>query len=128
MTNPYTVEKEFRDFADDIEAVSIHYLCTPTGLEADWDAGRVTRSMPIVEPGVRRLQLRLPAQIVDPRAGRPTRRYTLLHYFEVFRGGDRHYSQVYDEIIDTRANSRQVSPDVARARPKGAKNSDREIR
>lgn len=123
----YVIEKEFRDFADDIEAVSIHYLCAPTGLEANWEAGRVTRSMPIVEPGIRRLKLGLPAQVVDPRSGRPTRRYTLFHYFELFRGGDRHYSPVYDETIDTGANPRRTSTGAARARPKTSKGETREV-
>ena len=33
----HIVEKEFRDFADDIEGVSIQYLCAPVGANADWD-------------------------------------------------------------------------------------------
>ena len=73
--NHHIVEKEYRDFADDIEAVSIHYLCVPTGADADWDNGRVTRFMPLVEPGMRRLSLKLPVQLVDPRSGRPVSDY-----------------------------------------------------
>jgi hypothetical protein len=101
--NHHIVDKEFRDFADDIEGVSIHYLCAPVGAEANWNRDRVTRFMPLVEPGVRRLKLKLPSQIVEPHTGRPTSHYTLFHYFEIFRGGDRHYSQIYTEMIDTGA-------------------------
>ena len=101
--NYHIVDKEFRDFADDIEGVSIHYLCAPVGGTTDWDRDRVTRFMPLVEPGVRRLKLKLPSQIVAPQTGRPTSHYTLFHYFEIFRGGDRQYSQIYTEILDTDA-------------------------
>jgi hypothetical protein len=99
--NHYTVDKEFRDFADDVEAVNLHYLCTPIGVEPDWESNRATRYMPLVEPGGRRLRLELPAQVIDSRTGRPTTRYSLLHYFEIFRGGDRQYSQIYTEVINT---------------------------
>ncbi len=125
--NTYTVKKEFRDFADDIEAVNIHYLCMPTGLEANWEAGRVTRSMPIVEPGIRRLELKLPAQIIDPHGGRPISRYTLFHYFEIFRGGDRHFSQVYDEIVDVRANRSRTSPGAPSPLPGTTRGKNREV-
>jgi hypothetical protein len=76
--NHRIVDKEYRDFADDIEAVSIHYVCVPNGAEADWNNGRVTRFMPLVDPGVRRLSLKLPVQLVDPRSGRPVNDYTVL--------------------------------------------------
>jgi hypothetical protein len=101
--NHYIVSKEFRDFADDIEGVSIHYLCALTVAEPNWDRDRVTRFMPLVEPGLRRLKLKLPSQIVEAQTGRPTSHYTLYHYFEIFRSGDRHYSQIYSEMIDTGA-------------------------
>ena len=81
----HVVDKEYRDFADDIEAVSIHYVCAPGGAEPDWDKDRVTRFMPLVEPGVRRLRLKLPAQLVDPQSGLPVSAYTLSYYFEVWR-------------------------------------------
>ena len=76
--NYHIVGKEYRDFADDIEAVSIHYLCVPNGAEEDWDNGRITRFMPLVEPGLRRLSLKLPVQMVDSRSGCPVSDYTLL--------------------------------------------------
>jgi hypothetical protein len=123
-----TVDKEYRDFADDIEAVSIHYLCVPNGAEADWDRGRVTRFMPLVEPGMRRLRLELPVQLVDPGSGRPVSNYTLLYYFEVYRGGDRHYSQVYSEIVGpggASATSAQGATHGALPRPRRKR---REIR
>jgi hypothetical protein len=93
------INKEFRDFADDIEGVNIHFLCTSGDSEADWQSDRVTRFVPLVEPGIRRLRLKLPDKIVAPENGLPTSRYKLLYYFEVFRGGDRHYSQIYTEMI-----------------------------
>jgi hypothetical protein len=101
--NHHIVDKEFRDFADDIEGVTIHYLCTSVGAEANWNRDRVTRVMPLVEPGVRRLKLKLPSQIVEPHTGLPTSQYTLFHYFEIFRDGDRQYSQIYNEMIETGA-------------------------
>ncbi|MGA8567713.1 MAG: hypothetical protein WB580_07965 [Candidatus Binataceae bacterium] len=124
--NHHIVEKEYRDFADDIEAVSIHYLCVPNGADADWDNGRVTRFMPLVEPGVRRLRLKLPAQVVDPASGKPVHRYMLFHYFEIFRGGDRHYSQIYSEVVDTGTKATAAQAAAAAARPRSRRS--REIR
>jgi hypothetical protein len=121
--NYYVVDKEYRDFADDIEAVSIHYVCAPGGAEPDWDRGRVTRFMPLVAPGVRRLRLKLPAQLVDPQSGRPVSAYTLFHYFEVWRGGDRQYSQVYSEALDIRARAAGVRAAASAARPRSRRRS-----
>ncbi len=125
--NHRIVDKEYRDFADDIEAVSIHYLCVPNGAPADWDSGRVTRFMPLVEPGVRRLSLKLPVQLVDPRSGRPVNEYTVLYYFEVCRGGDRHYSQIYTEIMDSVTKATSVQAAATAALPRSRRRS-REIR
>ena len=125
--NHHIVDKEYRDFADDIEAVSIHYLCVPSGVEADWDHGRITRFMPLVEPGMRRLSLKLPVQLVDPRSGRPTSDYTLLYYFEVCRGGDRNYSQIYTEVMDSATKATSVHAAATAALPKSRRRS-REIR
>ena len=129
--NYYFVDKEYRDFADDIEAVSIHYLCAANGAEPDWDQGRVTRFMPLVEPGVRRLRLKLPVQLVDPQSGRPVSAYTLLYYFEVWRGGDRQYSQIYSEALEIRAKAADgkaagVGAAASAARPRSRRRS-REI-
>ena len=123
-----TVDKEYRDFADDIEAVSIHYLCVPDGAEADWDRGRVTRFMPLVEPGMRRLRLELPVQLVDPNSGRPVSNYTLLYYFEVYRGGDRHYSQVYTEVVEDRSARATSAQDAAHAALPRSGRRSKEIR
>jgi hypothetical protein len=106
--NHYIVDKEFRDFADDIEGVSIHYLCAPVGAEADWNRDRVTRVMPLVQPSIRRIELKLPSQIVEPHTGFPTSQYTLFHYFEIFRSGDRQYSPIYNELIETGAKETAV--------------------
>jgi hypothetical protein len=125
--NHHIVDKEYRDFADDIEAVSIHYLCVPNGAEADWDRGRVTRFMPLVEPGMRRLSLKLPVQLVDPRIGRPVNEYTLLYYFEVCRGGDRHYSQIFTEAMDSAVKATSLQAAATAALPKSRRRS-REIR
>jgi hypothetical protein len=125
--NHRIVDKEYRDFADDIEAVSIHYLCVPSGAEADWDNGRVTRFMPLVEPGVRRLSLKLPVQLVDPRSGRPVNEYTVLYYFEVCRGGDRHYSQIYTEVMYSATTATSVQAAATAALPRSRRRS-REIR
>jgi hypothetical protein len=124
--NHHTVEKEFRDFADDIEGVSIHYLCVPGGAEPDWDNGRITRYMPLIEPGVRRLRLKLPLQVVDPASGKPTHHYMLFHYFEIFRGGNRHYSQIYSEVVHTGAKATAAQAAAAGARPRSRRG--REIR
>jgi hypothetical protein len=125
--NHHIVDKEYRDFADDIEAVSIHYLCVPNGAEADWDRGRITRFMPLVEPGMRRLSLKLPVQLVDPRSGRPVNEYTLLYYFEVCRGGDRHYSQIFIEAMDSAVKATSLQAAATAALPKSRRRS-REIR
>jgi hypothetical protein len=43
------LEKEFYDYADDVEAVNIHYVCTPHGSAPDWENQRVTRYMPVAK-------------------------------------------------------------------------------
>jgi hypothetical protein len=125
--NHHIVDKEYRDFVDDIEAVNIHYLCVPHGAEADWDNGRVTRFMPLVEPGLRRLSLKLPVQLVDPRNGRPVNDYTLLYYFEVCRSGDRQYSQIFIETMDSAVKATSLQAAATAALPKSRRRS-REIR
>ncbi|MBI3300751.1 MAG: hypothetical protein HYZ72_01535 [Deltaproteobacteria bacterium] len=47
------LEKEFYDYADDIEGVNIHYVWTPLGGVVDWENQRVTRFMPLVQPSAR---------------------------------------------------------------------------
>jgi hypothetical protein len=44
------LEKEYYDAADDIEVVSIHYICTPLSGVPDWENQGVTLYMPISKP------------------------------------------------------------------------------
>lgn len=120
----YTLEKEFRDFADDIEAVSIHFLCSPIGAEPDWNAGRMTRFMPLVGPGMRSLKLKLPAEVLDTASGKPVQRYMLFHYFEIFRGGNRYYSQTYSELVETGVQATAAQAVAGEARPDPTKGGE----
>jgi hypothetical protein len=103
---PHEVEKRFYDYAEDIEAVNIHYAVTPVGELPDWENQRSTRFMPLVpDPAgetsrLRVRTLRLPGQI-ETETGQPTGRYLLHHYFEVCQGGSRHYSPHFSEVIET---------------------------
>src|SRR5215510_1950877 len=131
--NWYYLEKEFYDYADDIEGVNIHYLWTPIGGVADWENQRATRFMPLMQssssaslnpssPGagttdpspalLRKKILKLPQRILDPRSGTLTDRYLLYHYFEVFQDGSRYYSPLYTEKIVTAANSQPAAPEA----------------
>jgi hypothetical protein len=124
--NWHYIEKEFYDYADDIEGVNIHYVWTPLESEADWENQRVTRFMPRVQsslteastalsantadgssstPRLRKKILKLPLQIADPANNIHTTSYLLHHYFEVFQDGHRHYSPLYSEEINTSAGS-----------------------
>jgi hypothetical protein len=103
----YLIEKCFDDFADDIEAVTIHYAWSPVGDVPNWDEERVSRFMPAESPegaeapsSRRARMLRLPAQIMT-KAGVPTDHYLLHHYFEYWQGGFRHYSPHFTEEIVT---------------------------
>jgi hypothetical protein len=105
----FLIEKTFDDFADDIEAVTIHYALSPLGDEPDWDQERVSKFMPLVgaeddpdEDGeIRRRArtLKLPARITT-RDGSTTDHYLLHHYFEYWQSGFRHYSPHYSEEIN----------------------------
>jgi hypothetical protein len=66
-----------------------------------------------------RLHVKLPVQVVDidPASGKPIHRYTLLYYLEIFRGGDRHYSQIYTEVVDTGAKATSVQVAAEKACP-----------
>lgn len=101
----YTVDKWFYDYADNIEAVNIHYACTPIGEVPDWNGQRVTRFLPLVGDRMRRRTLKLPAQVFDPNTGQLCDRYLLHHYFEIFADGDTHYSPLYTEEVLTGAGS-----------------------
>jgi len=122
--NWYYLEKEFYDYADDVEGVSIHYVWTPLGGIADWENQRATRFMPRVHPpasGVtslaptrlRKKILKLPQRIPDPESGNLTDRYLLSHYFEVFQDGYRYYSPLYTEEIVTGVGAQSSAHEAA---------------
>ena len=129
----YYLEKEFYDYADDIEGVNIHYVWTPLGGIADWENQRASRFMPLVQSSsslslssptpatgvtspspapLRKKILKLPQRILDPHSGTLTDRYLLHHYFEVFQDGRRYYSPLYTEEIVTAANTQSAAPDA----------------
>jgi hypothetical protein len=97
----YSVEKSFHDYAADIEAVNIHYVVTLIGGVPDWEHYRCTRYMPIVNGRARIKVLKLPREIPESTKGGCTARYLLHHYFEIFQGGDRYYTSLFTEEIDT---------------------------
>ena len=96
----HRIVKWFRDYADDIEAVNIHYVLTPSDETPDWNRARATRYMPLVGKEIRMKEIRLPSSISDSE-GRSTGHFTLHYYFEICQSGDRHYSQLYSEDILT---------------------------
>lgn len=134
------VEKEFYDYADDIEGVNIHYVWTPLGAAPEWEHQRLTRYMPLVQapsqlrtpvsppssppgsgtsfqPRLRKKVLKLPQQIEDPESGTLTDRYLLHHYFEIFQNGHRQYSPLYTEEIVTGANTPPSAQEVIEEEP-----------
>lgn len=114
----YSLEKEFRDYADDIEGVNIHYVWTPLGDTPDWENQRVTRFMPPVQSsqitadsapiGMRKKVLKLPEQISDMKSHALTDKYLLHYYFEIFQDGSRYYSQLYTEEVATGVGSQSA--------------------
>jgi hypothetical protein len=96
----HRVVKWFHDYAEDIEAVSIHYVLTALDEAPDWNKARATRYMPLLDRSIRMKELRLPLYISDSQ-GRTLDRYTLHYYFEICQGGDRHYSPLYSEEVVT---------------------------
>ncbi len=101
----YQIEKWYYDYAENIEAVNIHYACTPLGEIPDWNNQRATRFLPLVESHLRRKVLKLPLRIPDSNRGELNDRYLLHHYFEIFADGDTRYSSLYTEEIVTGAGS-----------------------
>src|ERR1700722_5283576 len=104
----YQIEKWYYDYAANIEAVNIHYACTPIGAVPDWNSQRATRFMPLGENRMRRKVLKLPARVLDSTTGEFRDRYLLHHYFEIFVDGDSHYSPLYTEEVVTGAGSLSV--------------------
>jgi hypothetical protein len=128
------IEKEYYDYADDIEGVNIHYVWTPLGSEADWENQRITRFLPRVQPSpleplealsssteeegpplprLRKKILKLPLHILDPATNVVSDKYLLHHYFEVFQDGHRHYSPLYTEEINTSAEINSPAPSAS---------------
>jgi hypothetical protein len=103
----YVIEKTFRDYADDIEGVNIHYVVTPIGESPDWNRQRVSRFMPLTDGRIRRKSLRLPL-FVDQN-GQCNKRYNLHHYFEIIQGGERRYSPAFvEEVVTAMENTAHV--------------------
>jgi hypothetical protein len=124
MGSFHVVEKTFRDYADDIEGVNIHYLVTPLDEVPDWAGQRATRFMPLSADRVRRKSLKLP--ITLDSHGTPTGRYLLHYYFEVIQGGERHYSPLFtEEIVTAACNAANMASSVTESagRPKLRMNS-----
>jgi hypothetical protein len=119
----HEVEKWFYDDAENIEAVNIHYACTPLGEVPDWNSQRATRFLPLIEARLRRKVLKLPVRILDANGGQLRDRYLLHHYFEIFADGDTHYSQLYTEEVVTGAGDLPASPEAA-SKLAGAPGSD----
>lgn len=133
--NWYYLEKEFYDYADNIEGVNIHYVWTPLGGSADWENQRATRFMPLVQlppqqdhgpsisasvaagpfPRLRKKILKLPLHLLDAKSGALTGRYLLHHYFEIFQDGHRSYSPLYTEEIVTDAGVQSPAHETAAA-------------
>ena len=109
----YRVLKWFHDYADDIEAVNIHYVLTALEESPDWNNARATRYMPLVGKSIRVKELRLPVSVTDSQ-GLPYSRYKLHYYFEICQGGDRQYSPLYSEEVDN--SSMSEAEEVARPR------------
>jgi hypothetical protein len=109
----YEVKKYFYDYAENIEAVNIHYACTPVGEVPDWNSQRATLFMPLLEDRLRRTTLKLPARILDSRSGEVCDRYLLHHYFEIFVDGDTHYSPLFTEEVCTGAGPILASSDAS---------------
>lgn len=108
---PHRVVKWFRDYADDIEAVNIHYALTVVDETPDWNHARATRYMPLVGGSMRMRELRLPLNVPDSQ-GQPSSRYIVHYYFEVCQSGDRQYSQLYSEEVITGPTDAFNSGDV----------------
>lgn len=128
----YYLEKEFYDYADNIEGVNIHYVWTPLDGVPDWEHQRSTRYMPPVRPPahlhvstpafpfapathpapprLRKKILKLPQRIPDPSTNTVTDRYLLHHYFEIFQDGHRYYSPLYTEEVVTGAGTVPLTP------------------
>jgi hypothetical protein len=109
----YEVEKRYYDYAENIEAVNIHYACSLLDKLPDWNSQRATLFLPLVESHLRRKVLKLPRRILDQDRGELTDRYLLHHCFEIFADGDTHYSALYTEEVVTGAGTIPAPRDAA---------------
>ena len=94
----YQVEKSFRDYSADIEAVSIHYILALEDEVPDWSQRR-TLYLPRSDDETRRITLKLPSSIESAKG--ETTHYVLHYYFEIFQSGDRSYSPQFSEHVVT---------------------------
>ncbi|HEX2171321.1 MAG TPA: hypothetical protein VHL09_02605 [Dehalococcoidia bacterium] len=119
------LKKEFIDYADSIEAVTITYTCAPVGRDPDWTQAE-TRFMPageilqtgvgevakygppaprvpqFVHPRLRKKVLKLPNEIYDEARDGWTRDYTLHYVYEIVQNGHRFTSPIYTDQIRSR--------------------------
>jgi hypothetical protein len=94
----HLVEKSFRDYSKDIEAVNIHYVVCSDDTPPDWSL-QSTLYVPRVEGEIRKVALNLPLSIKSSNG--VTSDYLLHYYFEIVEGGDRVYSPQFTEKIET---------------------------
>lgn len=94
----YQVEKSFRDYSPDIEAVNIHYILAAEDVAPDWSQRR-TLYLPRVDDETRRITLNLPLSIESTNG--ETTNYMLHYFFEIFQSGDRIYSPEFAEHVMT---------------------------
>ena len=130
--NWHYLAKDFYDYAENIEAVLIHYAYSAYGAGPDWElTGQVqpmaplfhstmldkkaqSRLYPLSAPEAasvrrRRVLLKLPTDIYDPTTQTHTNRYLLHYYFEIIQDGTQVKTMSYTE--DVRASG-PVSTDV----------------
>jgi hypothetical protein len=107
IMSSYQIEKSFRDYSSEIEAVNIHYLVVAEDGVPDWSQ-RHTLYLPRTDDETRRITLNLPLSIES--ANGPTTRYLLHYYFEIFQGGDRSYSPQFTEQVITDLEDRSKLP------------------
>ena len=125
--------KDFYDYAENIEAVFVHYAYAVHAASPEWATAGHVQSMPLVlrpscsqdtDPSelrswglstpaaVRRRSttLKLPCQIINPPTHTPTNRYLLHYYFEIVQDGTQVKTAIYTEDIRTSSISAPATP------------------